>query len=136
MAIPLGCVGTIFYYPTRIAYDDAVAGHIEVDIRIGRDKHVVAYRHLADHHGVGAYPHSVAYSGRAFALVPILSAYRYTRCYIAITADFRLCIDNDRPVVAYKKSFAYFSLCGKMKGIFFIQYFEAERIIQIQQLML
>ena len=63
VTIPLGCVEAVGDNFARFAYHNAVARHIKVDICIRRYKHIVAYRHLADHHGVGTYPHSVAYSG-------------------------------------------------------------------------
>lgn len=136
MAIPLGGVGAVGDNSARVAYDDAVARHIEVDICIGRDKHVVAYRHIADHNGICTYPHSIAYRWSTLTLAAVLPAYRYTSCYVAVTSDFRLCIDYDRPIVAYKKALAYFRLCRDMKGVFFIQHFESKRIIQIQQLIM
>ena len=136
MAVPFGRVGAVWNDFARISNDYAVARHIEVNIRIGRDKHVVAYRHIADHNGICPYPHSVAYRWSTLALTAVLPSYRYTRCYIAVTPDFRLCVDYDRSVMTYKKAFAYFRLCRNMKGVFFIQYFEPERIVQIQQLIM
>ena len=71
MATPLGGVGAIFYYPAGIAYYDAVARHIEVDVSIGRDKHIVTNRHIADHNGICPYPHSVAFRGDALTLTAV-----------------------------------------------------------------
>ena len=136
MAIPLGGVGAVGDNFARVAYYNAVARHIEINVSIGRDKHIVANRHITNHHGICPYPHSVAYRGGTLALTAVLPAYRYTSCYIAVAPDYCLCVDYDRPVMTYKKAFAYFRLCRNMKGIFFIQYFEAERIIQIQQLIM
>lgn len=136
MAIPFGCVGAVGDNFARIADDDAIARHIEIDVCVGRDEHIVANGNPTDHDGVRAYPNFIAYRRRAFALAAVFPSDSYARSYVAVTANFCLCVDNDRAVVPYEKPFAYLRLCGDMKGIFFIQNLEPVSVIQIQQLVM
>ena len=79
MAIPLRCVGAVGDNFARIADDDAVARHIKIDIRIGRNQNVITNGNLADHDGVRAYPDSIAYCRRAFTLAAVFPSDGYCR---------------------------------------------------------
>ena len=118
----------------RIADDDTVARDIEIDIRIWSNQHIVAYRHFSDDNGIGADPYLIPDRWRAFTLAAVFTPNGYARGYVAVTADFCLCIDNNRAVMPYEESFSYLRFCGDMEGIFFIQNLKPVSVVQIQPL--
>lgn len=108
----------------RIADDDTVARHIEIDVCVGRDERIVANGNPTDHDGVRAYPDLIAYRWRAFTLAAVFPPDRHPGCNIAVFSDLRFRVNDDRSVVPDKETFADLRLNGDMKGVLFIQNFQ------------
>ena len=83
---------------TRIAIYDAMAGYITVNVGQWRYQYIVAYRDIANYHGIDSYPHTIANRGYAFTFPAILTADYCSFVDIEVLANyaFRMNIDIKR----------------------------------------